>query len=359
MTMDTANTDVVVNVYTDGAKSQRRNLTNICVCSDGATFDNDVGTYASSGELDDDSAHLDAACIAFCKQFFAQDLHPPQLKIGKCTNYTSFETRLAALIDADPDIFAFVCEDRTKANLAEFGAACTSVDRIGLIQCGDAEILAGTGGNALNVLKTTLNSRVAGIYHDDDLVAADLAWLAYKLALSPDDGSCSFDKAALNGIDLAIGASVPITSTEWGFVLADNGNSCVQFGGVPVMRKGTLGNGQFIDQAISRMWAKIRVYEAIVDALLAKSARNENFAYNEHGIAELQGVALRTLQLGEPPQMQPGRAHFNKGSCFVNAPNYATISAAVKATRALPAFTCGAQFAGSIQSCTFNIYLAE
>jgi hypothetical protein len=358
MTWDSANSDIVVNVYGDGARPATRNLTMICIASTGATFDatGEVRSYGGPGELDVDT-DLSAALIAFAKQFFAQPVHPPTLKISMVSAYTAFETDLALAVAYDPDIFAFVTDDRTKANLAEFATACVTVDRIGVIQCGDAEIYAGTTGNAIEVLKAANNGRVFGVYHDDDLVAADLCWLAYKLGLSPDDGSTTFDKVALTGVDLAEGASGPLTAAEYAAIKADNGNSIITFGGIAVARSGLLGNGDFIDAAISRMWAKIRMKEALTARALLLSAQNRKFPYDETGIAELRGVGLEVLQRGEPPRMQPSAAHFVQGSTFVNAPDLTKISAAVKATRVLPAFTAGGVLSGSIETVTWNVYL--
>lgn len=361
MTWDSANSDIIVNVYGDGARPATRNLTMICLASAAATFDavGEVRSYGGPGELDADT-DLTAALRTHAKQFFAQPVHPPTLKIASLSAtlpYTHFETELALILAYDPDIFAFVTDDRTKANLAEFATACVTVDRLGAIQCGDAEIYAGTTGNAIEALKAANNGRVFGVYHDDDLVAADLCWLAYKLGLSPDDGSTTFDKVALTGVDLAEGAAGALTSAEYNLIKDDNGNSIITFGGVAVARSGLLGNGDFIDAAISRMWAKIRLKEAIIARALLLSAQNRKFPYDETGIAELRGVGLEVLQRGEPPRMQASAAHFVQGSTFVNSPDLSKISAAVKATRALPAFTAGGILSGSIETTTWNVYL--
>jgi hypothetical protein len=355
--MDTTTTDIIVNVYGSGAAASRANLTNICLVSTGSTHTAlEVNSYYSYQDVLADTL-IDAPTRAIAAQFFALPVHPPVLKIAAMADYTTFETSLAAILQADPDIFAFVTPDRTKANLIEFAAACATVHRLGLVQAKDAAIYLGTAANLALTIQAALNPFCGCVYHDDDACAVDLAALGYKLALSPDDGSCNFDKTALVGQDLAAGVAGPLNATEWGFITTADANSIVNFGGVPVFRPGTLGSGDFIDTAISKLWAETRLREALAQRFISAAAANEKIPYNAWGIAQLEGVARKTLELGCPPNMRPQAAHFNPGSVYVTAPTEAAQTAALKLTRVLPAFTCGAVLSGAIQSVTFNVFL--
>jgi hypothetical protein len=359
--MANIDSDVTVNVYSGGSAVSAQGF-NLLVVSSGVTFPGEyVREYTDTQGMLDDTYVDDGTYDAVSTYFFGQDVHPQKVKIGKVTDFSSLSTDLDAIKTEDDDFYYVVCLDYDQVDATNTACAawCAANDRMAGIQSSSSDILANTPGNVFGAIKALNNGSTYMVYHDDDHLFAALAWAAYKTALDPDDGSTTWDKIELTGVDASEGAATVMTAAEYANVLANGGNSVVLFKKKAVMSPGKLADGTFIDAKISRDWAKARIGEAVAQLFIDASARNEKIPYNSVGIAQIEQVVAKTLANGAPPKMPKKNSHFDEGSIWTKAPSMDDVTTAQVAARQLPAVRAGADISGAIQSVTFNIYLPE
>jgi hypothetical protein len=352
-------TNVTVNVYSEAAGVTYADYTNICLLSTGATFAGPlVKEYTSQTAVAAD-VELNAATILAASFFFAQPNHPKTLRIAKITAYTAFETELPVILASFPEIKAVATLDRTKANLLELAATCATYKILCAIQSKDVDILTNVAGNTFVTIKALSNGYGFGIFHDDDAVAADLAWLAAALGGGgPDIRSFPSAYMTLVGVDVSQGAAALMTAAELTAIQTAGGNTYTSFKGLPVCYPGKLFNGDFIDERITASWVGSRIEEAVAQHLVDAAAAKRKVPMNDVGIAEIEGVVREVLERGAPPRMDARQSHFTQNSIGVTVPSQDDITTAQKASRTLPALTAWAEKAGAASIITINVYLA-
>jgi hypothetical protein len=342
-----ADVSVTVTAYSGGV-----NITNfgrICFATDDveAGFTEDYKIYESNNEAQNDS-DLSATAKLALAAFFSQSPRPKDIMVAPVT-YASIGTDLDALLlvvgGTSNDFYCVVTEDQTAANLETLSDWATANDKICFIQSLDAAITAGTVGNLFETLLGDLAPRTAGVWHDDALDYVALGWAARVLSADMDStSSVSYDKE-VTGVNAP--PSTAIDTTKKAQVLAYNGNLYLPFFGDPVMRPGTMFDGDAIEDKILEDWTKARVQEALARLAKRQSNNNSKVPYDDFGIAmvesEIRGVIDKGIQIG----------HFVADSLTLDVPALADISAAVRATKTLT-ITGSVQKTGSIEYINFT-----
>jgi len=348
--MSTHNADISISIYGETQSVDITNFGRIAFLTDDVEvgFTETYRLYESNNAAQTDS-DLSATAKLAMAAFFSQDLRPSDIMVAPVT-YTTFATDLAALVaevgGTSNDFYGIATQDRTKANLNDLADWIAANNKIGIIQCSDSEITAGTGGNLFETLNGDSNNRVAGVWHDDDAEYVDLAWLATILACDMDSQSSVAHDKQLVGCT-APGSS-DVDDTKKGVVEGYYGNLYLPFYGDPVMRDGTMFGADWIDDKILEDWFKARLQEAFARLAIRESNAMSKIPYTDVGIAmcesEIRGVVDKGVSIG----------HFAADTLTLNVPLLSSISSATRATRAIT-INGNVQKAGAIKDFNFNL----
>lgn len=307
-----------------------------------AGFTERVRFYESVTEVNAD-ADLQADTVARLNLAFAQTPRSQRLAVGRINFAVTVGDELDAIRAESDDWYGLAASTRAELKIIDIAAWAETNERLYAAQTSDAALLAGTALNIGEDLRLATRDHTTLLYHSDDTVAADLAWLAKKLGKDPDSGTTTWRHATLTGVTPDV-----ITSTEKGNVETENANTYLTLFGQGATGKGLLSSGNQIDTRISRDWIDARISEGIAVLFLGFSNRNESIPYDNDGISLVAGVVEEWFGRGESLR------HFRVGSTSLVIPKIEDIATADITARILR-LNGSATLAGSIEEVAITI----
>lgn len=205
----------------------------------------------------------------------------------------------------------------------------------------DADVITSATTDVLSELADLEYDRTFGLYDPDaDSAFPEAAWFGVMLAKEPGEATWMFKTLVGQDADA-------LSTSQSGFVRSatKNGNTYEEIGGVSITREGKVVSGEYIDVIVGIDWLTARMTERIFDALVV----NDKIPYTQEGVTIIESMVRAQLRdaieqgvIAEEPAFE------------IDVPTVADISAAVKATRQLPAIEFTATLQGAIHKVTVN-----
>ena len=190
-----------------------------------------VVTFATLAEAQDyqTAGYISAATLVALTTAFSQDPTPAEVKVGyvDLVGAETYATALTACIAVDSDFYGVCIFVRTNAEIAAVGALVeTNAKRMLFgFQSADSSWLNSGIPSGLSAMADY--ERSFAMYHDTATEWADLAQMVKRLGFDPDLQSAPWNAGGLADVDAYATA---ITSTQRGYVIANNGNVVLPFG---------------------------------------------------------------------------------------------------------------------------------
>lgn len=197
--------------------------------------------------------------------------------------------------------------------------------------------LGGGGIDTLDVLRSSLLSRTAGVYCPNPAAFRAAQWAGKRLPLDPGSETWKFAQLALSAA--AGDAAESLTSTQRSNLRAKRANWLESTAGLAFMYDGTMASGEFIDVVRGLDWLDDDMTVAVLQTL----ANNPKIPYTDEGVAVIKGDVRASL-----------RRAFNRGIITepdaddVTAPLVANVAPADRAARLLPDVRFVARLQGAI-----------
>lgn len=211
-------------------------------------------------------------------------------------------------------------------------------------QTSDADLLAGTGGNIGETLKTASRARTALVYNATDAEFSDgaLCGIGAAAQLDAPGGAITFKFKTLRGVTAST-----LTTTQIANIIAENANYHMEVGGRNMYAEGTSADGEFSDVQHTLDWAFFRTQEGVFRAIATTPTK---VPFTDQGIAavlaELRGVCESGIENG----------HFSPDVAPVyRYPAIADVSAADKAARTLTGVEADVVLAGAIHKVNLTL----
>lgn len=334
--------------------------TPIGVFSHTVTANRQDGPYASIAEVEAAGFTTGAAAEvhAWASAQFAQEIKVDQLLIGRIDVGDSDLTDSLTQIEADdPGSFYILnCETRAEADILLAAAFAETRFMVYQAQSSDAALLAGSGGNIGEDLRTASYKRTALWYHRyDDSTGGSVTTDGYlEGAISSRCGGFDLDSSDGVGVwaykELSGVTGDPLTTAQISNLDTENANFFRTVGGKTFTFPGKMAEGRFIDEQISLDWAKKRIEEEVLSEFVSASTK---IPYTNAGIARVGSALQRVFDRG----IQYG--HFSPDTPpTMTLPDILSVSAADKAARQLT-IPATATLSGGIIKAVFNITVQQ
>lgn len=259
------------------------------------------------------------------------------------TPAVTMNAELALVAAEDNDWYGIALESRKAWNIEQAAIYAQSNDKLFVAQSSDADILTTATDDIASTLQTLTYTKSGVEYHADDLEFADVAWLANRLSVNPDNASTTWAKVMLVGVT----PQDAITSTAKANLLGKNANVYLTLLKVGATGAGTVASGEWIDVVVTADWLKFRLQEDIAQTLLNASNRGDKVPFTDQGINIFGALVESRLDQGSEI------GHFIADTAIVNLPALADFSTTDRNNRHL-AFTFSVQPAGAIHTTTIN-----
>jgi hypothetical protein len=313
---------VEVNVTLDAASVGAASFTTLLVVTDLisglAVWDLDTTrNYASAEEvaLDDD---LLPELKAALNVAFAQTIQPNLIKVGK-TDYGDIADSMSNILSSDSGWFGFVTTSRIFTNIQDFASWAETNKKIFIAQSSEATFTLNTyspsGINPSDQFRDANYSYTALIWYEDDNEFADIAIASNRLSVDPDLQVTTW----ANMTPVLISASV-LSSTELANIRSYNANTILPFYTSVTFMNGTMVNGKYIDEIVTKEWVAARIKESCANLLLNISNQGRRYPFNEQGFAPFKAAVLQVLTNGE------NIGHFEPGTKVVTVPKRAELT---------------------------------
>lgn len=248
-----------------------------------------VDEALTAGDITSDMAHR-------LKSTFAQQPRPSLIKLGLKSN-DPVETYAEALVEiekADDTWYGLAIDSRLEADIVEAAAFAESRMLLFVAQTSNEDALGNEFPTAFESL--AVNERTIVVFHDNDSEAADLAWLANRLAFNPDTFSAPWDCRIFGVAPYGTGA---VDSSARGQAMENNINLMLPYGPVQTfVDPGVNLGGRPIYELLTRDWFTLRLEQRIAQTKINTSARGQKIPLGQQGISILRPLVEAQLAEG-------------------------------------------------------------
>lgn len=256
------------------------------------------------------------------------------------TPNASIATDLTAAEAADGNWYAHACANESKTNADDIEAWTETRSKKFFAQTADSIEL--TSSNALMAAAKGHAYNNSTIFYTGSPVNF-LAVGIMSVMLARDPGSAT---AALKAVKGAVPDA--LTTTQTGYIEAQNGNYYVSIKNLPLTFNGQVASGDYIDNRIGIDWLTARIGERVLTLL----AQRDKVPYTDPGVRTVLAEARAELKEAV------NKGFLVDGTTFVNAPLVADVNPTDKQNRLLPDITGGGDIAGAIQKTQFKFRLS-
>lgn len=253
----------------------------------------------------------------------------------------SLTAAIAAVRAVDDTWYGLMTHTHVEDDVLEVAGVIEALDvpKIYGFSTADADIITSSTTDVLSLLQDLEYDRTFGLYDPDaDSAFPEAAWFGVMLAKEPGEATWMFKTLVGQDADA-------LTTTQRNFVNGKNGNTYEEIGGVSITREGKVASGEYIDVIVGIDWLTARMTERIFDALVT----NDKIPYTQEGVTIIESMVRAQLRDAIEQGVIAADPAFT-----IDVPTVSEISAAVKATRQLPAIEFSATLAGAIHKVTVN-----
>jgi len=247
---------------------------------------------------------------------------------------------LTAILLESNDFFALAL---TTAGAAEVTAAATWAEankKLFFASTQDSEVKGASGG-IIETLKSANREFTTVIFNEAGDSFPGVAWAADTLPIDP--GGVTFAYRSLSGV-----VASPLTETERGNILNDNGNAVVSFSNLSRVVQGKVASGEWVDIVRDREWYISRLQVEIGNLLL----RTDKVPYTDAGVALIENVVRAVVREAEVAGfLAPGESIFN-------IPKVAAVSSGDRSARRFGPIQIESRVAGAIHFAYLQVTLA-
>jgi len=242
------------------------------------------------------------------------------------TPAVTYADGILAIVNDDADWYGLVIESIRSWDILSTAGYMETTQRLFLAKSADADILTTATDDIMSTLKALGYNKTALIYHSSASEFPDVALMANRLAVDPDQASTVWANVTLVGVTPQ---DAFVNSTEKANLLAKNANVYLTLKGVGSTGNGKVASGEWIDVVLEADWFAARVAERAASVLLDYSNRGEKVPYDNDGIDIFAGVVRGVQRDGERI------GHFIKDASVIDAPELSEVSAADRQARKL------------------------
>ncbi|RAL23055.1 hypothetical protein DL240_09215 [Lujinxingia litoralis] len=260
--------------------------------------ENRVMGFSSAREVDDalTQGTISAGIAYRLKSSFAQQPRPSLIKLGLKSNdpAETYADALLAIEAADNLWYGLAIDSRLEADIAEAAAFAEARTMLFVAQSSDQSLLS--AGLPVAYENLAVNERTVVVYHSDDSEAADLAWLANRLAFNPDTFSAPWD-CRIFGVKPYSGS--PMGSGERNAAMGNHINLVLPYGPVQTfVDPGVNLAGRPIYELLTRDWFALRLEQRVAQTKINISARGQKIPLGQQGISILRPLVEAQLAEG-------------------------------------------------------------
>jgi hypothetical protein len=256
--------------------------------------------------------------------------------IEETTADADYDDALTTLQVENDDWYVVTADTCSAANITKLAAWVLANKKLYFVATSSSGELAGTGTIGSGLLALS-NNRTVVIYNKNTHEFGGPAWAG--VGLPQDPGSINWAYKTLLGV-----TSGALTSTQEGYLEADNINHYQPLAGLSGTRWGVVTSGEYIDVIHGTDALEARIKEDVY-ALFMNTAK---VPYTDAGLDLIYSAILAALRAFEGTDNEPGL--LVRGSSTVIMPRVSSISSVVKATRDLPGIRFSATYEGAVNS---------
>ncbi len=209
----------------------------------------------------------------------------------------TYAAALARIRAVDDDFYGVCIEERTDAAILAIAAAVEATRKVCAVQTDEAGFYTATYPSALAALAAY--ERTAIVLHDTDAIAADVGWLANRLAYDPDVQSVPWD-CPIQGV--AANTAAP-TAAGRVYAIGHNANVLLPYGGAPLfVDAGVNATGRPLAEILTADWFHARLTEDVAALKVNRAARGSKIPVSAAGqiliLALVQSLFQRGVDAG-------------------------------------------------------------
>lgn len=286
-----------------------------------------VGTVAATSFID--VTPLTAGRMVHC-----YDLK--NVGIEETTADAAYDTELSDLELENDDWYFILTDSSSPANVADVADWVLTRKKLYFAATNSSSELAGTGTLGYD-LSAAENDRTVLIHCPNSYQFGGARWVGMGAAKDP--GSITWALETLTGL-----TPKRLTTTQKGYLEADNINHYQTVSGLSITRPGKVASGEWIDimHGLDALEADIQ------ETFLGLVANRDKVPFTAAGLDLIGGGILASLRRFEGTVEEPGL--IEAGTSYVTMPEITAVSSADKIARRLTGVRFGGTLAGAIHS---------
>lgn len=246
----------------------------------------------------------------------------------------TWDTCLNAIIAADDDWYFLEASATAEADIKLLAAIIETKIKMYFCCTNDADVKNGVASNTLKDLKALAYDRTVYQWSGDYANYPESAWVGGQSPKDP--GSLTWKFKPLVGITPDV-----LTSTEFGNITDDNGNTYETVGGIGMISsEAVVVGGEYIDIIRGTDWLQTRMSEDLFSLL----ANSDKIPFTDEGLAAVEGKIRYWLNKAESADVNL----LIQGESVINMPKLSDISSADKLARYLRGITFSGKYAGAV-----------
>jgi uncharacterized protein DUF3383 len=259
------------------------------------------------------------------------------LELHDLTADPGISADIDAVVAADDDWYGLAVDSNSEAEVNAAAANVEARRKVFLWNSADTRVkVAAETTDVGSDTKGASYARSMGLWNNDTLGYAGLAWMAEELPKDPGSSTWPFKRLAGVVVD-------SLTSSEESALDGKYVSRYERVAGLPVTLGGRSGAGEFLDVVQTVDWLTARIKERVFGLL----ANNAKLPYTDVSVDLIRGEILAQLHQG----VSRG-ALADDPAPAVSAPKVADVDPLDRAARLLPDVTFTARLAGAIHKVT-------
>jgi hypothetical protein len=256
-----------------------------------------VAEYASVDEATaaNTAGYISASTLAAITAAFSQTPRPESVKVGRVdlVGGETYASAIALIRAVDDDWYVYCVTTRTAADQTAVITAIEAIDKVCVLQSGDATLLTGALPAALSGYASAKHTAI--VYHDTAAEWADVAWAVSRSVWDPDVTSAAWtgEVAGVNAYATAL------TSAQRTNLQAIHVNVGLPYGSADFyVDAGKNGEGRPLYEIVTKHWFAARVREDVIEEKLNHDARGAKIPVTTTGQAKIKAIVDARLEQG-------------------------------------------------------------
>jgi hypothetical protein len=254
---------------------------------------------------------------------------------------------LDAIVEAGADFYGIALISKRDTDIGDVAEWAESRGRLFAARTNNADAFTSATDDVLSELKGLSYFRTFVVAHKRAWQFPEVALLANRLSINPDEGSSTWVHVRLVGI-----TPDALTASEEANLENKNATYYKTIAGANVTLGGKTSGGEWIDVVLGIDWLNARIAEGAASVKI--SAANgggvtKKIPYTNEGVAVLEETLIKRLDVATSTGFLSPNPRFT-----VVAPRVEDLTPEQRASRELPAIRWSAQIAGAIHVSNFE-----